>query len=135
MRSSTSNFAMKARNMTGFDRLFPGSNFYDLKQNVDDVKQLKSKEFSIFKPLSDLGYFSWNPKGDYIPLGSIKSSEELRRYINFEGTPNCLKSIEEIVTPKRFRSPAGTTHENKFLYGKIDIVCIHTTVKVSVGAS
>ena len=112
------------------DELLGKLDICDHERKDEYVEQLQATEFFIFKRLSDLGCFAWSPKGSYKPLSSIKSDNGILCYMNLEGKPDCLKSIEQIVTPKRFMSPSHTTYKNKFPYGDTDIISIHVAVKV-----
>ena len=96
----------------------------------DFADQLDSLEFSIFRALNDVGFFAWKPSGDYKALHSIKSKDEILRYIDMKGKPDRLKPTSQIVTPKRFMAPEDTEFKNKFPYSEIDIACIHVAVKV-----
>jgi hypothetical protein len=45
--------------------------------------ELKETELTIFQPMSDFGYFRWDPKDHpYKPLSSIKASNEVTCYID-----------------------------------------------------
>lgn len=102
------------------------------KGEHDLLDELKATELSIFVPIADVGYFAWEPSGAYTSLASIKSEDEILRYIDLEGKPESLKSIRQIETPKRFQSPPSTALKNKFPYGEVDIACLHVAVKVSM---
>jgi hypothetical protein len=112
------------------------------KLNIDGGKpgndrlfsdELEATAFTIFRPIDNIGYFSWSASGDYKSLISIKSKDEILRYLNLDGESNCLKLIRKrIETPKRFQSShLSATCKNKFPYGEVDIACIHVAVKVS----
>jgi hypothetical protein len=97
------------------------------------LDELEATEFTIFQPLDNIGYFSWNASGDYKTLSSIKSDDEILLYLDYNGEPNRLKPIMQIETPKRFQSShLSASRKNKFPYGEADIACIHVAVKVSV---
>ena len=97
------------------------------------LDELEATEFTIFQPLDNIGYFSWNASGDYKTLSSIKSDDEILLYLDYNGEPNRLKPIRQIETPKRFQSShLSASRKNKFPYGEADIACIHVAVKVSV---
>lgn len=119
--------------MADLDELLRNLNIGEGKSGDEGAlsDQLKETEFSIFRPLADLSYFSWTASGDYKSLSSIKSEDEILRYIDFEGKPERLKPIRQIETPKRFLSPKSTKYKNKFPYSETDIACIHVAVKVS----
>jgi len=97
------------------------------------LDELEATEFTIFQPLDNIGYFSWNASGDYKTLSSIKSDDEILLYLDYNGEPNRLKPIRQIETPKRFQSShLSASRENKFPYGEADIACIHVAVKRGV---
>mmetsp|Transcript_19394 Transcript_19394/g.40905 ORF Transcript_19394/g.40905 Transcript_19394/m.40905 type:complete len:338 (+) Transcript_19394:65-1078(+) len=102
------------------------------REDNDFSEQLKATEFSIFRPIADFGYFSWEASGTYKSLSSIKTANEILHHIDLDGTPNRLKSIRHIETPKRFESPKSTAYKSKFPYSEIDIACIHVAVKRGV---
>ena len=94
-------------------------------------KELEKTVFGIFESTKDLGYVYWNPDGaSYKRLSDIERSEEIVRYIDFDGKPSRLKPIRSIRTPQSFQTFRGKEYENRFPYGQIDIACLHTIVKV-----
>ena len=120
--------------MAGLHQLLSKLNIDEGRRRGDDPfsEELKCTELSpFFDPLTDLGYFSWEPSGAYKSLGSIKSCDEILRYIDLVGKPDNLKPIQQIDTPKRFVSPPSTAYKNKFPYGEVDVACIYVAVKVN----
>ena len=102
------------------------------KSNKKFSDQINQTKFTIFDHLSDLGYFSWDPKDSgYKSLNDILSSEEVLSHIDLDGKPNMLKSVQRLKTPKRFEYPPGKEIVNKFPFGQIDIACLYAAVKVS----
>lgn len=93
-------------------------------------EQINATEFSILKPISDLGFFGWRATGGYTPLNSIKSKVDVVRFIDFQSRPNRLIPIHQIETPKRFQVAKDTAFENKFPYSQYDIACLHIAVQV-----
>ena len=99
-------------------------------------EELGATELSIFHPLSNLGYFSWDPKQDSCKaLSSIQHKREISCYIDLNGKPDLLKPIQRIETPVRFRYLESTGFENKFPHGEIDIACLYVATKVSTAHS
>ena len=95
-------------------------------------EELKQTKLSNFQPISDMGYFAWNPKDHpYKSLTSIKSANEIVCYIDYDGMPDRLQSLQQMETPKRFQYPASNAHENKFPFGELDIAYLHVATKVS----
>ena len=123
--------------MAGLDQLLSKLDIDGGRRGEDDdfPEQLKATGLSIFLPIADLGYFSWEASGDYKSLSSIKSTNEILHHIDLEGKPDSLKPIIQIETPKRFQSPKSTAYKSKFPYSEIDIACIHVAVKVSMFTS
>lgn len=95
-------------------------------------EQLEATEFTIFRHIHDYGCFSWEASGDYKSLSSIKSTSEILCHIDFQGTPDRLRPIRQIKTPKNFQTPKSTAYENKFPYSDSHIACIHVAAKVSM---
>jgi hypothetical protein len=121
--------------MTDLGKLLHKLNINGGKRGNDNVfsDELEATEFTIFQPLDNIGYFSWNASGDYKTLSSIKSGDEILRYLDLNGEQNPLKPIRQIETPKRFHSShRSASRKNKFPYGEADIACIHVAVMVSV---
>ena len=103
------------------------------RHEEDDVflEELRKTDLSIFHPLSDLGYYSWEPNdATYKSLSSIKSETEVLCYIDLHGKPNRLKPIWQIETLKRFECPDRNEFENKCPYGEHEFVCFHVAVKI-----
>lgn len=124
------------KTMASLDQLFSKLGIDGGRDGDKDefAEELDATEFSIFKPLANLGYFAWKPPSNspqYKPLSSIKSEKEVICYIDHEGKPDQLKSVKQLQVPKRFVSPPSTAIRNKFPYSEIDIACIHVAVKVS----
>lgn len=95
-------------------------------------EQINATEFSILKPISDLGFFGWTATGGYTPLNNIKSHVEVLRFIDLQGRPNRLRPTHQIETPKSFQVAKDTAFENKFPYSQHDIACLHVAVQVSM---
>lgn len=98
----------------------------------DFAEELAETEFRIFKPISDLGYFSWEIEDDpgYKEISTLQSKEDIIRYINFDGKPDNLKPVNKIRLPHRFKSmEQALEHDNKFPYGQIDIGCLYVAAK------
>jgi hypothetical protein len=110
--------------------------------NIDEEKrsnsgvfsvELEATEFTIFQPLDSIGYFSWKPSGGYKSLSSMKLDDEIIDYVDLDGEPHRLKSIEQIKVPMRFQSShLSDTRKNRFPYGETEIACIYVAVKVSM---
>eukprot|EP00804_Cyclotella_cryptica_P003271 CCRYP_010509-RA/>CCRYP_010509-RA protein AED:0.04 eAED:0.04 QI:261/1/1/1/1/1/3/217/337 len=92
-------------------------------------EQINATEFSILKPISDLGFFGWRPAGGYTPLNNVKSKVEVLRFIDLQGRPNRLTPIHQIETPKRFQVAKDSAFENKFPYSQSDIASLHVAVQ------
>ena len=95
--------------------------------------EINQTNFTIFDHLSDLGYFSWDPKDSrYKSLDDISSSEEILSHIDLNGKPNILMPVQRLKTPKKFEHPPAREIINKFPFGQIDIGCLYAAVKVSL---
>ena len=88
-------------------------------------------QFRIFEPIADLGYFSWEIKknGTYQDVSTLKSPDEVIRYINVDGQPDELQPVSKIRLPYRFKNIAPVEHDNKYPYGQQDAGCFHVAVK------
>lgn len=118
--------------MTDLNKLMKSLTIQADRPSKKFTDQIKETEFTIFDHLSDLGYFSWDPKkSDYKSLNDISSSEEILSHINLSGKPDTLKPVHSLTTPKRFENPPDREILNKFPFGKIDIACLYAAVKVS----
>ncbi len=119
--------------MTDLDRLLENLNLGKKVSGGSSFdEELEDTDLKIFCPISDLGYFSWNPRGRYTSLSHIKSDREITRLVDEDDKPERLKPLRQIVTPMRFLSPRSNGFQNKFPYGEIDIACIHVATKVNV---
>ena len=116
--------------MTSLDQLLGKLDIGSQREEREYAEQLKATEFSIFQPLADLGYFAWHATGNYKSLSSIKSEDEILRYINLGGKPDRLMPTSQIKTPRAFQYPESTAYKSKFPYSEIDIACVHVAVKV-----
>jgi hypothetical protein len=121
--------------MTDLEKLLHKLNIDEEKRSISGAFsiELEATEFTIFQPLDNLGYFAWKPSGGYKSLGSIKSDDEIVDYLDLDGEPHRLKSIEQIKVPMRFQSShLSDTRKNKFPYGETEIACIYVAAKVSL---
>mmetsp|Transcript_28322 Transcript_28322/g.60592 ORF Transcript_28322/g.60592 Transcript_28322/m.60592 type:complete len:146 (-) Transcript_28322:395-832(-) len=119
--------------MTYLERLLDNLNLgKEVSNGASFDEELEDAGFKIFCPISDLGFFSWIPKGGYKSLSQIKSDREITRHVDEDDKPDRLTPLKQIVTPVRFKSPISNVFENKFPYGGIDIACIHVATKVTV---
>ncbi len=103
----------------------PSKNFSDMMRKIS---------FTIFTPLSDLGCFSWQPKGKYIPIDQIRSEGTIQRYMNLSGQPARLSSpINRIPLNIRFGTFSNQSNRffNKFPYGENEIASLHVATQVS----
>ena len=88
--------------------------------------------FTIFTPLSDIGYFTWGPKNaTYQALKSITSEDQVLQYIKFDGLPASI-CIPESGTIQFQNLESSSKYTNTFPYGEGEIAGIHVAVSVSM---
>lgn len=115
----------------------------DDEQFATFEEELNKTALSIFHPITDLGYFSWNPppaynnyKGYLKPLNQIQYADEITQYLDLQGKPDLVRPIELIETPKKFWKPpkgqySRRTLPNKFPFGEwTESASLHVAVQV-----
>jgi aprataxin len=100
-------------------------------RNAEFVDQLQKSWFSIFIPIADLGYYSWNPKHDsYKQLNTIQMANDILKYIDVDGMPDRLKPVVDCKVD--FQNPNQTGFENRFPYGQTKVAGLHVATLVRV---
>jgi hypothetical protein len=68
--------------------------------------ELKKTKFTIFAPLSDYGYFGWNPGDERTKMKALSTvkSDEIKDHIALEHKPRKLVDISQLHLPQRFRT-------------------------------
>jgi hypothetical protein len=99
------------------------------ESNVLFKSELSKSGFSIFTPISDLGYFAWQPSGSYKRLSNITSKEEIIDNLKLTEKPKQLVPSSSLRLPQTFKSLPPQEHENRFPYGQFDIACLHVATQ------
>ena len=94
------------------------------------TQALESSKFTIFDSVSDLGYFSWTPKGPYKSLSQIRSASEMIDMIDTDEKPNRIADIARInrSLPRDFESLPPQKHKNKYPFSHPYVVQLHVAV-------
>jgi hypothetical protein len=90
-------------------------------------------QFTIFKPISDCGYYGWNVSermNQPLLLSSIQSTTEITRHININQTPKTLLPLKELKVPCSFdMSLEPDKHRNTYPCGQFDVASLYVASK------
>jgi hypothetical protein len=88
-------------------------------------RELDKTGFSIFKPISEHGFFTWTPpSGSYLDLQDV-TAQYVKRYIKLDGKPDKIMRTSMMRTPHYFRNLPPLLLENKFPYGSCEFDSLH----------
>ena len=86
------------------------------------LEELKKTPFSIFTPLSNLGCYSWHPKGGYTSIERMSSTDDLLRFICFDEQMASLLPVVEMPKNVPFQPAQNVIHYmNNYPYGGNEI--------------
>ncbi|GAX23393.1 hypothetical protein FisN_15Lh112 [Fistulifera solaris] len=93
-------------------------------------EELDKTGFTIFKPISDLGFYEWEPDlEDHSQLGDI-SANEIKRQLHVRGKPARLINLRTIRLPISFPDLSPQIYENKYPLARCEVAGIHVATKV-----
>lgn len=94
------------------------------------ARELAQTGFTIFKPISDLGFYEWEPDlQDHSTLSDI-SAEEIKRQLHTRGKPARLVDPRKIKLPLSFPTLPPQIYENKYPLARCEIAGIHVATKI-----
>lgn len=95
--------------------------------NILFINQLKKTGLSIFKPVLDVGYFTWLPYGPYLGLPFVLSAEQITDKIEYDGKPKRLIDVKSLKDdfPIPFHSLEPQKIDNRFPYSRYEIAGLH----------
>ncbi|CAB9508116.1 expressed unknown protein [Seminavis robusta] len=78
------------------------------------------------EPLSDLGYYGWNPTGSYNPLSSV-TAEDIRQMIDFTRKPKTILDVQALraTLPRKLSFLEPFLVENLFPFGQHSIASLY----------
>jgi hypothetical protein len=97
---------------------------------------LDSIDFTMFKHVAELGYYTWKPPVKSTPSYKSVSSataEEIRSHIDLDGTPDTLVDARTLRLPQAFQTylPAQQV-VNKYPYSNYYVAGLHVAVQRGV---
>jgi hypothetical protein len=108
------------------------SESHDSVKSTDAFRiELEATKLTIFIPISDCGFYGWNPSGQaYESLSSIQTSNEIRNHIELDKKPTVLFPISQLQLPQLFDiSLEPKAFLNQYPYGQYDIASLHVAAQ------
>jgi hypothetical protein len=88
-------------------------------------EEIASTKFTIFTPISDCGYYNWNPM-KHPPLSEIQSSKDIIRHISVEAEPKEILPLSQLRVPRSFNiSLPPNSHSNQYPFGQYDVASLY----------
>ena len=101
-----------------------------LRPNKGLVKALEATPLSIFKPIADLGYFGWKPKGPYKDLAMVTVAD-IQDSFDIHMTPPAIVPVEQLSRdlPLPFENLPPRRVIKAYPLGAPDIAGLHAAVR------
>ena len=101
-----------------------------LRPNKGLVKALEATPLSIFKPIADLGYFGWEPKGPYKDLNTVTMAD-IHESLHVDMKPPVIVPVEQLMLklPQPFEMIPPRQILNKYPHRVPDIAGLHAAVR------
>ena len=94
------------------------------------AEELEKTGFTIFKPISDLGFYEWKPDlKDHSPFNKI-SADEIKRQLDAKGKPAALVDTRKIRLPFAFSNLPPQIYENRYPLTHYEIAGIHVATQI-----
>jgi hypothetical protein len=95
------------------------------------VREIKESGWSIFRPLADLGYFTWRPSSRRHKSLRDVSAEEVRQQVDLQALPDRLVDVYRLPLPVPFLTDNNSkcTYVNKYPLGQFDVAGLYAAAR------
>jgi hypothetical protein len=94
--------------------------------------ELKKTKFTIFAPLSDYGYFGWNPGDKMTKMKALSTiqADEFKDHIDYGHKPLKLVDISQVRLPQRFHMYLPPLqHPSLYPFGQYYVASLHVATQ------